>query len=820
MNSKQLLARKDATGAVQTLHDHLHGAGRLAGDFEDEFSAISCTAALFHDLGKASKDFQEYLLSANGRRGSVIHAWQGAFLVDDACDLSSEKSPAGKVIREITREILELVIAKHHGELPDCLNMDGLSTFFDGLAMDRKNDVRFSYQEVKDNISYLNLDIADNYGRSTRDVEHFMQKFNMGGVANSDSFYFYLGLFAKYVYSRLIDADRLDAACFEERRTYSFEPVDWTSLINRFEKNMKKFDHTSEINKIRNQISKQCRLEGKRSTGIYRLAVPTGGGKTLASLNFALHHAMETNKRRIIYVIPYLSITSQTVKTFRKILDLDEDDTETLLEHYSSAGRKKDDSSIADTQSEFDQEKDDEQNKKRKLAAERWDSRIIVTTMVRFLETVMSSKSGDLRRFHNMANSVIVFDEIQSLPTSTINLFNEVVSFLSKILGSTIVLCSATQPLLERTNRKNLLLSDCPDLIDASEKYFEKLKRTSIVATSETKNCDELADIIYEKARENGNCLAIVNLKSEARAIYQHLESLNVDKYFKIVHLSTSMCGQHRTDQLELVRRLTNINNRRPVICVSTQLIEAGVDVSFACVVRAMAGLDSILQAAGRCNRNGESKSPKSVYVFGIREEKGLEYLPDIKMGKEITERLIREHPDEDLLSNEILSEYYQLFFESIQSDDDTGLGIMDYPIPKEKNLYAYDLLSCNRAARGQYVNSSGTQYSKIYAQAFKTVGDRFRVIPNQNHNVVVHYGHAEEHMEQLSRGNLREQIAALRHLQDYSVSLFDNEYRSLDERGAITLENEDFGIYMLNKDYYKEEYGVVTETEMSLLCV
>ncbi|MBF9708841.1 CRISPR-associated helicase Cas3' [Bifidobacterium dentium] len=820
MNSKQLLARKDATGAVQTLRDHLHDAGKLARDFEEEFSAISYTAALLHDLGKASEDFQEYLLSAKGHRGSVIHAWQGAFLIDDACALSSEKSAAEQAVQEITREILELAIAKHHGELPDCLDVDGLSTFFDGLATDRKNEIRFSYQEVKDRISYLDLDIAGNYDKSIRDVEHFMQKFNMGGIANSDSFYFYLGLFAKYVYSRLIDADRLDAACFEERRTYRSKSIDWSSLIDRFEKNIRKFDHTSEINKIRNQISEQCRLEGKRSTGIYRLAVPTGGGKTLASLNFALHHAIETNKRRIIYVIPYLSITSQTVKVFREILELDEDDTETLLEHYSSAGGRKDDDTFTNTQSEFDQEEDDEQNAKRKLATERWDSQIIVTTMVRFLETVMSSKSGDLRRFHNMADSIIIFDEIQSLPTNAINLFNEVVSFLSKILGSTIVLCSATQPLLERTSRKNLLLADCPNLIDDSQEYFEKLRRTCVVAATEMKNCDELAEIIYEKAKENGNCLAIVNLKSEARIIYQCLKTLNGDNHFKIIHLSTSMCGQHRTDKLELVRQLTSIDKGKPVICISTQLIEAGVDVSFSCVIRAMAGLDSILQAAGRCNRNGESKSPKKVYVFGIKDEKGLSYLPDIKMGKEITERMVREHPDEDLLSNEMLLEYYQLFFEGIQSGNDNGFGIMDYPIPGKQNLYAYDLLSCNRAARGQYVNSSGTQYLKVYAQAFKTVGNRFRVIPNQNHNVVVHYGRVEKHMERLSRGNLREQFAALRQLQDYSVSLFDNEYRSLDKRGAITLENEDFGIYMLNKDYYKEEYGVVTETEMSLLYI
>lgn len=321
-----------------------------------------------------------------------------------------------------------------------------------------------------------------------------------------------------------MDADRTDAACFETRKQYRPNAVDWQNLISRLDKNMRSFDSSSEINRIRHQINEQCCLAGARETGIYRLSIPTGGGKTLASLNFALHHALKTGKRRIIYVIPYLSITTQTAKTFRDVLGLNSD-SDVLLEHYSTAGMQRSADVADNASSEFE----DAGEHQRKLAAERWDNPIIVTTMVEFLETVMSARGTKLRKFHNMADSVIIFDEIQSLPMNTINLFNEIVSFLSKITNSTILLCSATQPLLEKTKRENLLLSEKPDLIAETESYEDKLRRTRIVASAENKSCDELGQIIYQQARKNGNCLAIVNLKKEAREIFQCLERLDVN---------------------------------------------------------------------------------------------------------------------------------------------------------------------------------------------------------------------------------------------------------------------------------------------------
>ena len=778
-----LLARKDEEGNTQALYDHLHGAGRLASGFEDEFADISRTAAVLHDVGKVAQQFQTYLLSDDGHRGDVQHARQGAFVVNDFFESKGE-------IEEIAKEILELAISKHHGGLPDCIDESGNRAFLLGFTESDKSNEKYAYQEIKRGLNGLALDLQSNFRGSAEDIACFLKKIKSLRLSK-DSIYFYLGLLVKLIYSRLVDADRTDAACFETRKQYRPNAVDWQNLISRLDKSMRSFDSSSEINRIRHQINEQCCLAGARETGIYRLSIPTGGGKTLASLNFALHHALKTGKRRIIYVIPYLSITTQTAKTFRDVLGLNSD-SDVLLEHYSTAGMQRSADVADNASSEFE----DAGEHQRKLAAERWDNPIIVTTMVEFLETVMSARGTKLRKFHNMAVSVIIFDEIQSLPMNTINLFNEIVSFLSKITNSTILLCSATQPLLEKTKRENLLLSEKPDLIAETESYEDKLRRTRIVASAENKSCDELGQIIYQQARKNGNCLAIVSLKKAAREIFQCLERLDVNHEFELIHLSTAMCGRHRTDCLNRIGALLDPGNPKPVICVSTQLIEAGVDISFACVVRAMAGLDSIMQAAGRCNRNGESVEPKNVYVYPLKDEDSMErYLPDIAMGKQLTLQIMENYPGKDLLSSNILEQYYDML---LRKKDGNGKGgYTDCPIRgrAEGATTAYDLLSFNECDRSQFTNTTGGKYGLCFAQAFQTVSDNFHVIPDVTHNVVVPYGQATELLDMLHRGELSEKISVLRRLQEYTVSLFDDDYRDLARKHAISLANEDFGV-------------------------
>lgn len=304
-----LLARKDEEGNTQALYDHLHGAGRLASGFEDEFADISRTAAVLHDVGKVAQQFQTYLLSDDGHRGDVQHARQGAFVVNDFFESKGE-------IEEIAKEILELAISKHHGGLPDCIDESGNRAFLLGFTESDKSNEKYAYQEIKRGLNGLALDLQSNFRGSAEDIACFLKKIKSLRLSK-DSIYFYLGLLVKLIYSRLVDADRTDAACFETRKQYRPNAVDWQNLISRLDKSMRSFDSSSEINRIRHQINEQCCLAGARETGIYRLSIPTGGGKTLASLNFALHHALKTGKRRIIYVIPYLSY--QNDKTLAKV---------------------------------------------------------------------------------------------------------------------------------------------------------------------------------------------------------------------------------------------------------------------------------------------------------------------------------------------------------------------------------------------------------------------------------------------------------------------------------------------------------------------
>jgi CRISPR-associated endonuclease/helicase Cas3 len=770
-----LYARKDAANIKQPLFEHLAHVADLSVCFAREFSHAARLSGMLHDVGKATGAFQQYLMQG-GARGSVVHSLQGAFCVSDFHATG---------LQVLVQEIIEMTVAAHHGGLADCVSISGDSVFFD--RMNAKSDPSYHYDEVQSHLSAeLNgVDVVSLFGGSCREMQNLLRTINSGGFSK-ESASFALGLFVKYLYSVLVDADRLDAYLFDAKEAYVPVPIAWDTMITTLEANLSGLNTGSGIEKIRAEISEKCKIAGARETGIYKLSVPTGGGKTLSSLRFALHHAMKKKKRRIIYVIPYLSITTQTASEIRKMLNLDEN-SEILLEHHSN---------VVAPESE-------EENSSRKLASARWDNPMIVTTMVRFLESVMSARAGDLRKFHNMQDSVIVFDEIQSLPIHCIHLFNETVSFLSKILNTTVLLCTATQPLIDQTNRKNLLLSDSPDLIDSSAIDGQAFARTKIIAVNEEKTVEELAQFVLEKACENGSCLCIVNTKSEARKVYRQLAELDTCKGFEHTHLSTSMCGEHRKEVLNRMKSL--LRERKRVICVSTQLIEAGVDISFCCVVRVMAGLDSILQAAGRCNRNGESNEPKCVYAVSVKDEKGIAKLHDIKQGKEIALRIIRENPNADYLSEDILKKFYRYYFFSRFPE-------MDCPV---NGTTVYDMLSCNNMGKGNYNNRTGRPYAHFLSQAFSGASENFRVIDDKTQGVIVPYGEAKTLLEEFSSLGVRDKISSLRKLQKYSVSLYHNEMEELYRQNAIYIADEEFGFIALCDDYYSEEYGVIKDEKM-----
>jgi CRISPR-associated endonuclease/helicase Cas3 len=790
-------ARKDDKENYQTLAEHLRNVGELACGYAEEkgFSHITALAGLLHDLGKATAEFQKYLKDG-GEKGSVVHAPQGAMFVSET---DCKNSPAAVLLKEI----LEMTIFSHHNKLCDGASPDGEEIFYERL--ERKAEDKFHYKEVKQNNPYRGneSEINELFCLAATELEKLLNQLGQTYKNNKQSAQFALGLFVKYIYSCLIDADRLDAYLFDLKEDFNEILPDWDMLIKTFEEGLKKtveknlldFKQTDEISKIRSAISEKCKAAANKDTGIYQLSVPTGGGKTLSSLRFALYHCGKRdesgkyNKKRIIYVIPYLSIIEQTAKSIRDILNLGKEN-DILLEHHSNIVAPE----------------DDEDRTLRKLATSRWDQPIVVTTMVQFLETVMSASGGKLRKFHNMQDSVIIFDEIQSLPIKSIHLFNEVVSFLSKILGATVLLCTATQPSLEKTTRKNLLLADSPNLIEDVSEYFDKLKRTK-VKVEEEKDTEAFSNFVFEKGREDGNTLVIVNTKKVAREVFERVKRNDVQKQFDIYHLSTSMCSAHRFDvikkilaDLEAIRKGTKTDKK--IICISTQLIEAGVDVSFACVIRALAGLDSIAQAAGRCNRNGESVGTKTVFVVPLKDE-NLDKLKDVKLGKEIAARVIRENQNADYLDTKILKRFYDYYFVRRE-------GEMDCPTDTGESVY--EMLSANDLGKNNYKNRKKRAFNGYIAQAFLSADENFSVIDKKTKSVVVSYGKADALKERYKTAvNIKEKLAIIRELGKYSASLYDYEIDIMESRGALSVLDEEFGIWYLNLNY-SAEVGVLTE--------
>lgn len=722
---------------------------------------IARAAGIFHDIGKATPDFQNYIMAAargeKVRRGDVHHAPVSAKYAYEKMKVSLPVA-----------EMLANTVWAHHGTLHDFISPDG--------------DAELLYK-LKDQTKQLDYKLETGPDPETLKLEFSKA---LDRLDPNDDRAFTASMLIKYLYSCLVDADRLNAYISETGGKYELEKVDWAPLCQSLENYLlNEFgSKTDIIDSLRQNVSKQCLAASKRDKGIYKLSVPTGGGKTLSSLRFALNHANIHRMDRIIYVIPYLSITEQTAGAIRKALGKQEDDP-AVLEHHSN---------ILPDKEEF-----------YKLHTDRWDAPIIITTQVQFLESVFSAKAGKLRKFHNMSNSVIIFDEVQSLPIKCVNLFNSALNFLKGVCGSTICLCTATQPLLENAERP-LKLTENPSIADCSD-LFSAMKRTEIVNALRPGGYspDELAQFVLGKFKSS--TLVILNTKKAARDLYNALKSCEIP----LLHLSTNMCRAHRGNVIEDLR--SRLEKKTPVICVSTQLIEAGVDISFECVIRDVAGLDSVYQAAGRCNRHGESGAQKPVYVVNVKGE-NLNKLLDIAKGAEVTHRLFNE-------GNLITDRYYRYYFFERKSE-------MSYNYKElgGQGGNLYDLLSNNRQGCCAYKNRGKTDKVGL-CQAMRTAGEKFCVIEPGQTEVIVPYGNAEELIAKYKAQNdsakykvkngFAEKLKQLHELSRFTVSLYEFQLNELRKSRAIK-EGGDDGLTILRKGYYHESFGVNLEGNQDFL--
>lgn len=793
---------RKSDGQIQTVEEHLLGVKDLAESYGEKIGVkhIAGLAGMLHDMGKYTHQFRDYILEAvrnpdsPPRRGSVDHSTAGGKLLYERFHTGNPS------MKWILAEVVGNAIISHHSYLHDFLNDDRESNYLHRVRDKEHESIEFDRAVGHFFEKVMGENNFEQYvSKALIELEAYVNKPYCGTNAGR------LMFLTKFVFSALIDADRTNTRVFEEN--IDVEPKQCSTELFRdyYEKLMTKIDlfrnHNdaqTAIHSLRREMSDQCDEFASRPSGIYTVSIPTGGGKTLASLRYALKHAIRYGKKHIVYVVPYTTIIEQNAAEVRRIL---QDDSH-ILEHHSNV--------IEDTHDD-DEDQDGvvSTRQKLKLAKDNWDSPIVFTTMVQFLNVFYAKGSRNIRRLHNLSESVIIFDEVQKVPVRCVSLFNQALNFLKAYGHSSLILCTATQPALYYVKNKLEMNTD-GEMIHNLERVIEAFKRVEIIdkATEETFNNDKLTDFIAEKLNEVRSVLVILNTKAVVKNLFCQLEGSGVPIY----HLSTSMCAAHRNHILGQVK--AHLEKGEKVICVSTQLIEAGVDISFDCVIRSLAGLDSIAQAAGRCNRHGENDI-QQVYVID-HEEENLDHLREIKIGKQVSRKILVDlKRNRSVYGGNILSAgAMDKYFKELYSEFDSSL---DYFIPKLGRDMTV-LLTSDRndnPTRQSYQSNKGEDIPLVLVNSYRTAAEHFQVIENLTTSVIAPYEaggkdiiaklNGDETIEDLSR--------RLREAQQYTVNLFKYEREQLDQKdGLVYL--LDGKVLALKESAYNVQFGLDLEND------
>lgn len=772
---------------IETVDEHCTKVAELAAVYGKEIglATICFIAGLLHDSGKRCNDFDGYIRKENKiRRGEIDHSYAGAkYIIDFILQIGDKK------LKTVAKLIARIIMA-HHG-LCDWYTEDGTDYFEER----RNKDDR--YDEIKedtkrfipdDKLRKLLEKAAEEYAAVYGEIKTMS---NGNCVMGS----FYCGMLERLCESCLVDADRtataefMDGIHISEQTDESLKAM-WSDMKDRLDAKLELFSKKKDrINLLRRDISDRCAAFANHKSHTIRLVVPTGGGKTLSSLRYAIEYCLNYDMDKIYYISPFKSILEQNGDVLGEIAG-----DENYLEHHSDIYCQ-----LSDNKDELAEYE---------LHCQHWDKPVIATTMVQFFNTLFSSRIEVLRRMHRLCRSVIILDEVQSVPVNCVYLFNLAVNFLANVMECTVVLCSATQP----------TFSDCkyPLIVDSEgsmtgdyTKDFEDFKRTDIVPILRNGGYgyDEAAAICMEKYNENGNLLVIVNTKSAAAELYKRIYELNgsSDNPATVLHLSTNMCAAHRHFSIDNIRNLLNENKR--VICVTTQLIEAGVDISFRCVIRSLAGLDNAAQAAGRCNRNGDDEC-KNVYIIELKDE-NVSRLGEMSEAQTQSRNTIQYGDFGDLLSSEAISYYFERFYKECtnkNSKDLLAYCVEDKIHPDDSLL---DFLSLNKKRR------SSDHFARD-KQAFATAGRLFRIIDDNSVSVIVPYNEEADSIITALNGNIScfEAFELQRKVQKYTVGVFDYQFKTLKEKDAIITikpnDDENNVVYALKKEFYNDSVGLL----------
>ena len=775
---------KNVSGQVifQSVKEHSEGSARYAANLLEPFGLknTAYAAALIHDLGKATLNFSNYITkSFNGESpAKIIHSYHAViFLLEKRNSL-----PVGREYepKKLVLELMACAAGSHHGLFDTNGIYEEDNGFLRRLNTDKKE---LCYDEAVKNF-FSDVISEHEFDRlldeSAKEFKAFIPKLKNAADNDKQNMKFLIGMLTRLIISAVIYGDRCDTIEFmtgSKPKNLKADSSFWAKQSKCLEEKLSSFSADTPINKARRFISDSCKNFISDNRGIYKISVPTGSGKTLSMLRFALDKAQKHNKKRIIFIIPLLSVLEQNSEVIKCSLK----NPEAVLEHHSNILKT---NMTEDTLDKYE------------LLTETWDSPIIISTLVQFLNTLFTSKTSDVWRMQSLCESVIVIDEAQDVPLKMINLFNMAINFISYVCGSIVVLSTATLPCFDDVKRK-MLLSPNADIVPYDSKLWAVFKRTDIKYDKglSFKNEQALADFAAEYFFGKNSLLIICNTKASALNTYTSLKAHNTGAH--MFHLSTNMCMAHR--KAVFARMTEMLSSGKKVICVSTQLIEAGMDISFEAVIRAKAGLDNVVQSAGRNNRNNENPFGGELIIVTLLNE-NLSFLNEIADAQKAFDRFIEdfhEKPDYygDILSPKSLDRYFAVL---LNGQD------LNYPVKNMTKPTLYELLSDA---------SVGSKHKNLLLnQAFKTAGDKFAVFDENTTDVIVPYNHeAKEIIKELYALNefdLRSLRGLLNKAKQYTIHIFQGQKTVLEDNAMLS-SCAGGRIYILNEAAFSAETGL-----------
>lgn len=797
---------EDGRGREESVAEHTRKTAYLCREKGARcgLAQIMALCGICHDMGKCKKKFDEYIhadaVTKQKLRGTIAHASTGAKYVYDSYHGHPD-------IAKIMVEMISYAIAAHHG-IFDCVDIDHTDIFtkkvsevedYDEACINAKRDYLdgFKVEAVFVGASEEFNTVWNKMGELYRRLKAMLVMKEQNDIKEQLLYCrdFLLSCLQRLILSILIDSDWDATSDFMDNvDTLSKKPdLNSVEVFQKAGENFEKYmqgkqksfqpeirtEKEKEIFHARNVLQGACKDFAAHPAGIYCLSIPTGGGKTLSGLAYALEYCRcHPRTERIIYVSPYISVTEQNARVFREAAGCDD----WILEHHSSVVRTV--------------ENEDERAGGLARYEINWAEPFICTTFVQFMNTLFSDRSESIRRMHRLVNTVVIIDEIQSMPPKCVHTFNYMINFLNAVCNTDIILCTATQPALEQT-KCPICYSTPKDMIANVNDWFYKFERVKIIPPDIGRyyTFESLGEELVKQSERFHSILVVLNTKSAVRKLYDILKSQNVNA----VYLTTNLCAQHRSDKIEAIQK-TLSNPQEKIVVISTNLIEAGVDISFECVYRSMAGLDSLAQSAGRCNRNGELEYGV-VYLIQLEGE-NTGNMEELRQNTDVTGYMLYQYGKSDKADTLLMPYWMEKYYMALYAKT---ADKMNFPLPKS-DTNIVELLS-----RG-----FGVQDRKNFMnQAFKTAGQAYRVIDDHSFGVIVPYMEGENLIDSIQNASELSEIKSfIRQAQRYTVNVRESQLKNFE--GLIQPVCDHIpNLYMVAAPgAYNQDYGITQEWE------